>query len=84
MLLLVKGKEMTRIIVNGREHKFRPYGHRHAGYDFLLSLAGFSPEHLYTVTYSHGHNGAKGMLAPDESVKIADNMIFEITITGRA
>ena len=42
------------------------------------------PEITYTVTYYKGHGNKEGILAPGDSVKVKDGMVFNVSETGQS
>lgn len=58
-------------------------------FDEIVKLAFETPPYgentLFSVTYRKGHgNKPEGMLAPGESVKLKDGMIFDVTATDKS
>lgn len=80
-----KGKEMT-IIVNAREHK---WNEKMISYEEVIKLAydTYTPDDntAYTVTFKKGDDTKKeGSLVAGESVKVKDEMIFNVTKTSKS
>jgi len=58
-------------------------------FDEIVKLAFENPPYgentLFSVTYRRGHgNKPEGILAPGESVKVKDGMIFDVTATDKS
>ena len=58
-------------------------------FDEVVNLAFESPPYgentLFTVTFRRGHgNKPEGILAPGESVKVKEGMIFDVTATDKS
>ncbi len=77
-------KEVT-IIVNAREHRIPK---EEVSFDEIVAFyenAPAGPNVYFTVTYRRGHgNKPEGSLAPGESVRVKDGMIFVVTATDRS
>lgn len=81
-------KEITRIIVNGREHEFNE---KKISYEQVIVIAfgamDTRPEVAYTVKYSKGNNGKhidKGSLVQGDTVNVKEGMIFNVSRTDRS
>lgn len=79
-----KDKAIT-IVVNGREHKVEKGA---ISFEEVVALAfpnDTGGQIVYTVTYRRGHpDKPEGTLAPGQSVKIKDGMIFNVTRTDKS
>jgi hypothetical protein len=58
-------------------------------FDEIVKLAyetpPFGDNTLFSITYRKGHgNKPEGILAPGESVKVKDGMIFDVTATDKS
>lgn len=42
------------------------------------------PDITYSVTYTKGHGGKEGILAPGGSVKVKEGMAFRVNRTGQS
>jgi hypothetical protein len=78
-------KDVT-IIVNGTQKTVQKDD---ISFDEIVSLAFENPPYgentLFTVTYRRGQgNKPEGILAPGESVKVKDGMIFDVTATDKS
>lgn len=78
-------KDIT-IVVNGTQ-KIVQKGD--LTFDEIVKLAFETPPYaentLFSVTYRKGHGDKpEGMLAPGESVKVKDGMIFDVTATDKS
>ena len=75
------------IIVNGQQTIVTA---REMSYEEIVNLAfdnnpPTGPYIVITVTYRRGHgNKPEGNLGPDETVKIKDGMIFNVTATDKS
>lgn len=80
-----KPKKDVTIIVNGREVTVPK---EELSFDELVKLAFPNstpgPNKIFTVTYRRGHGNKEGTLAPGQSVKIKDGMIFNVTETDKS
>lgn len=81
-----KDKTVT-VIVNGEEHVFDKK--ERLTFDEVVDLA-FNPrptggEIEFTITYRRGHSDKpEGSLVQDESVKVKERMIFNVTYTDKS
>lgn len=82
------GKNITKIIVNGREHD---YNEKKISYEEVIVIAfgaiDTRPNVAYTVKYSKGNNGKhvdKGSLVQGDTVKVKEGMIFNVSRTDRS
>ncbi len=78
-------KDIT-IVVNGTE---KTVPKDDLTFDEIVRLAFETPPYgentLFSVTYRRGHgNKPEGILAEDESVKVKDGMIFDVTPTDKS
>lgn len=78
-------KDIT-IVVNGTQKTVQKEDYT---FDEIVKLAYENPPYgdntLFTVTYRRGHgNKPEGILAPGESVKLKDGMIFDVTATDKS
>lgn len=76
----------TTIVVNGRE---KTVTSKEISFEELLELAFENPptgdNWFFTVVYRRGEgNKPSGTLAPGESVKVKDGMIFDVTATDKS
>lgn len=56
-------------------------------YDTVVTMAGHNAEHVYSVTYRTRRSGDEqrsGILAPGESTKVEDGMVFSVADTSSA
>ena len=80
-----KKKDVT-IIVNGRP---RTWPRTEISFEQLVELAfpgqGSTPDIIYTVAYSKGDDKKPhGSLVAGESVKVKEDMVFNVTQTNRS
>jgi hypothetical protein len=79
-----KSKEFV-IIVNAREKKWHE---KDISYEQVIELAfgSYSEQEntVFTVTYSKGVDGKEGSLVKNQSVKVKDGMIFNVTRTDKS
>jgi hypothetical protein len=79
-----KNKTIT-IVVNGREHRVEKGV---MTFEEIVALAypnDTGNQIVYTVTYRRGHSdNHEGTLAPGQSVRIKDGMIFNVTRTDKS
>lgn len=80
-----KAKEIT-IVIDGTPHEVNK---GELTYDELVTLADPEypqhPETTYSVTYKRGHgNKPEGTLSPGGSVKIKNDMVFNVSRTGQS
>jgi len=78
-------KDIT-IVVNGTQKTVQKDEYT---FDEIVKLAYENPPYgentLFSVTYRKGHgNKPEGILAPGESVKVKDGMIFDVTATDKS
>jgi hypothetical protein len=78
-------KEIT-IVVNGTQKSVHK---EEFTFDEIVKLAFDNPPYgentLFSVTYRRGHgHKPEGILAPGESVKVKDGMIFDVTATDKS
>lgn len=78
-------KDIT-IVVNGTQKTVQKDDFT---FDEIVNLAYDNPPYgentLFSVTYRRGHgNKPEGILAPGESVKVKDGMIFDVTATDKS
>lgn len=73
------------IVVNGQPHKWEK------GNIAFFEVVGLEipdyqqhPDVTYTVTYSRGHGGRSGILAPGAEVKAHEGMVFNVSETGQS
>jgi len=74
------------IHVNGTAHEW-PKGEITYAEVVTLEVPDFDkhPEITYSVKYRNGHGGKpEGTLAPGESVKVKEGMIFNVSETGQS
>lgn len=82
-----EGSTVTRtIVVNTKEHEVSS---KEISYEEVVELAygpdDEGPNVIYTVTYRRGTgNKPEGSLAPGESTKVKDGMIFDVTRTDKS
>lgn len=74
------------IIVEGTPH---PWPKDEIGFAQVVTLEvpdyAQHPEITYSVKYKNGHgNKPEGILAPGESVKVKDGMVFSVSETGQS
>jgi len=83
-----KHKEHTvTIIVNGTPHEWPPQREITYAEVVRLEVPDFDkhPEITYSVKYRKGHGEKQeGILAPGESVKVKEGMIFNVSETGQS
>jgi len=79
-------KKTVTIIVNGTEHEW-PKGEISYKEVVTLDVPDY-PEHTditYSVKYKRGHGEKpEGILAPGESVKVKEGMVFSVSPTGQS
>jgi hypothetical protein len=78
-------KDIT-IVVNGTQ---KTVPKDDLTFDEIVKLAFEAPPYgentLFSVTYRRGHgNKPEGILAPGESVKVKEGMIFDVTATDKS
>lgn len=78
-------KDVT-IVVNGTQ---KTVAKDDLTFDEVVKLAFETPPYgantLFSVTYRRGHgNKPEGILAPGESVKVKEGMIFDVTATDKS
>ncbi len=81
-----KEKKTVTIIVEGEPHDVEKDD---ISYDEVVTYAfpdfPSHPERTYSVKYRRGHgNKPEGVLVPGESVKVKDQMIFNVWFTGES
>lgn len=80
-----KPTKTVTITVNGRE---RTVEDKELSFEELVRLAFENPASgpyiVFTITYRKGHGNKAGTLAPGESVKVKEGMIFNVTATDRS
>ena len=79
-------KKSVTIIVEGTEH---PWPKDDISYAEVVTLEvpdyAQHPEITYSVSYKRGHgNKPEGILAPNESVKVKDEVVFSVSETGES
>lgn len=79
-------KKLVTIFVNGIEHKVPK---EEISYEEVVTFAfpdyPQHPEINYSVKYKRGHgNKPEGVLLPGESVKVKDDMRFDVSPTGQS
>lgn len=85
--MLEKNEKTVTIIVNGTPHEVEK--REEITYDEVVTLAfpdfPQHPERSYSVKYKRGHgNKPEGILPPGGSVKVKDQMIFDVSFTGQS
>lgn len=77
-------KQVT-IIVNTREYAVEKDD---ISYEEVVALAfdpvPSGPNVLITVTYHRAHGNKSGELLPEQTVKVKDRMVFDVTATDRS
>ena len=78
-------KDVT-IVVNGTQ---KTVAKDDLAFDEVVRLAFETPPYgentLFSITYRRGHgNKPEGILAPGESVKVKEGMIFDVTATDKS
>ena len=77
-------KQVT-IVINTREHTLEK---DEISYEEIVTLAfnpvPTGPNVLITVTYHRAHGNKSGELLPDQTVKVKDGMVFDVTATDRS
>lgn len=78
-------KDVT-IVVNGTQ---KTVAKDDLSFDEVVKLAFETPPYgentLFSVTYRRGHgNKPEGILAPGESLKVKEGMIFDVTATDKS
>jgi hypothetical protein len=81
-----KDPKETTIVVNGRE---KTVTGKELSFDQLIRLAFDNPPTgefiCFTITYRRGHgNKPEGSLTENESVKVKEGMIFNVTATDKS
>ena len=73
------------IIVAGTPHEW-PKGDVTFAEVVTLEFPDYSqhPEITYNVTYKRGHGNKEGVLAPGGSVKVKEEMVFNVSPTGQS
>lgn len=74
------------IVVNGQKKEF---GRKEITYRDVVELAfenpWGNPNVIYTVTYTHGHDDKpQGTIVEGQSVKVKQNMVFNVTRTDKS
>ena len=72
------------IIVNGTSKK---WGEKEISFNqvVILAFGKIDPNARYTITYKRGHGDKpEGTLAPGDSVKVKEGMIFNVTPTNKS
>ena len=82
----VKTKKLVQIYVNGDSHDVEK---DEISYEEIVTFAfpdyAQHPEITYSVKYKRGHgNKPEGILLPGQSVKVKDEMRFDVTPTGQS
>ncbi len=80
-------KHTVTIVVEGTPHEWPKNADISFAQVVTLEFPDFAqhPEITYAVTYKRGHgNKPEGVLAPGESVKVKDGMIFNVSKTGQS
>lgn len=85
-LQAAKGGHTTTIIVNARAYEIEA---KELSYDEVVNLAynnnpPSGPNVIITVTYSRGENGKGGSMLPGDTVKVKNNMVFDVSATDRS
>jgi hypothetical protein len=78
--------ETLTIVVNGTEHEWSKETITYAEV-VTLEVPDYAqhPERTYSVKYKKGPSGKpEGILAPDTSVKVQDDMVFTVDDTGQS
>ena len=73
-----------KIIVNGRE---KLWNEKEISFDQVVVLAfdKIDPNISYTITYKRGHgNKPEGTMVKDDTVKVKEGMIFNVTATNKS
>jgi hypothetical protein len=79
-------KKTVTIVVDGTPHEW-PKGEISFAEVVTLEFSDYAqhPEITYSVTYKRGQgHKPEGVLAPGESVKVKDGMIFNVSKTGQS
>jgi hypothetical protein len=79
-------KKTVTIVVNGTPHSW-PKDEITYAEVVTLEVPNYAqhPEITYSVKYKNGHgNKPEGVLAPGQSVKVKDRMIFNVSETGQS
>jgi Multiubiquitin len=79
-------KKTVTIIVEGTPHEW-PKGEISYAEVVTLEVPDYAqhPEITYSVKYKRGHGDKpEGILAPGESVKVKEGMIFSVSATGQS
>jgi hypothetical protein len=79
-------KKTVTIIVEGTPHEW-PKGEISYAEVVTLEVPDYAqhPEITYSVKYKRGHGDKpEGILAPRESVKVKEGMIFSVSATGQS
>lgn len=82
---MAKDKTVT-IVVEGTAHEWAKNNEIAFKEVVALEVPDYAehPEITYSVTYHKGHGNKEGILAPDESVKVKDGMVFNVSETGQS
>lgn len=81
-----KSKKPVTIIVNGTPHDVKK---EDITYEEVVELAfpdyAQFPTRIYSIKYRRGHGSKpEGILSPGGSVKVKDQMIFDVKYTGES
>ena len=78
-------EHVTIIVVNARKKEWRE---KEITFEQVTKLAFEVPPYgentLYTVTYKRGPDGREGSMLPGDSVKVKNEMIFNVTATYKS
>ena len=79
--------QTVAIIVEGKAHQWPKDEEISYAQVVTLEVPDYAqhPEITYSVKYKRGHgNKPEGVLAPGESVKVKEGMIFSVSATGQS
>lgn len=77
-------KKLVTIVVEGHPHSW-PKDEITFEEVVRLEFPNYSPDVTYSIKYKRGHgNKPEGILAPGESVKVKEGMVFNVSETGQS
>lgn len=83
---MAKDDKTVTIIVEGTAHEWPK--NKKITFDEVVTLEvpdhAEHPEITYSVTYKRGHGNKEGILAPGDSVKVKEGMVFNVSETGQS
>ena len=78
--------KLVTIVVEGTPHEWPKNAEITYAEVVTLEVPDYAdhPEITYSVTYHKGHGNKEGILAPGDSVKVKDGMVFNVSETGQS